>query len=86
MKYEFKYLKIAHDNCSEHKKEILKSEFCGCFYCCEKFETKDIKEWILDEKDETAICPKCGIDSVVSEKYPISDINFLNEMNECWFS
>jgi hypothetical protein len=35
---------------------------------------------------QTAICPKCGIDSVVSSDLPITDEIFLDEMNKYWFS
>lgn len=37
--------------------------FCGCYYCCRTFSASEIKEWT--DRGETALCPKCGIDSVV---------------------
>ena len=46
-------------------REILeKSELVGCFYCLKIFNPSEIKEWIDDE--QTAICPYCGIDSVMA--------------------
>ena len=41
-------------------------------------------EWIDD--DNTALCPKCGIDSVIGTKsgYPITK-EFLGQMQAHWF-
>jgi hypothetical protein len=68
------------------KKELLDSQICGCFYCEKTFYPIEIIEWIKEtDSNETAMCPKCGIDSVLSEKYPILDKTFLSEMNKLWF-
>ena len=36
----------------------------GCYYCTKQYPSDEIEEFVDGEK--TAICPKCGIDSVVS--------------------
>lgn len=62
---------------------------CGCFYCCSTFSPGAIKVWI-DKNDQgvgtTALCPKCGIDSVIGDRagFPVSP-EFLEKMNEYWF-
>lgn len=85
-KYSKEFLKTSHQGSFKNKKELLSSENCGCFYCGAFFSSKEIKEWIIEsDNNETAICPKCDIDSVLSEKYPISDKIFLSEMNKFWF-
>ena len=86
-KYSLDFLKQAHRDCSSHKDEILSNKLCGCFYCEQTFFPSEIVEWFEENisKGETAICPKCGIDSVLSSKYPIEDKQFLNEMNNLWF-
>ncbi len=86
IKYSQEYLKQSHKSCS-HKNEIIESNLCACFYCKQIFEPKEIKEWIEGsiENEGTAICPKCGIDSVLSSKLPIFDKQFLIEMNNYWF-
>ena len=53
----------AHDHSSNHYDEIITSEICGCFYCQETYKPSEIIEWIDD--GTCAICPKCGIDSVI---------------------
>ncbi len=86
-KFTEKYLIEAHDRSSSHKEEIIRNKFCGCFYCENLFESKEIKEWILEPKGgETACCPRCGIDSVLSSELPINDKEFLDQMNIFWFS
>lgn len=59
----------AHKYSINHKSIILKDKKCGCFYCMEIFSPTEIKitEWIEDEIDDTAICPYCGIDSIIGE-------------------
>ncbi len=81
---------VAHDFSIRHEKQILESEVCGCFYCSHIFKPSDIVEWI-DELEETgggrtAICPKCGIDSVIGSAsgYPITT-SFLKKMQRNWF-
>jgi len=62
------------------KQQLLKSDMCGCYHCTSTFHPFNITEWTLDEK---AICPKCGIDSVVGNS-PTAD--FLKALNSFWFS
>jgi hypothetical protein len=85
--YDKVFLEIAHKSCSSHKAELESSKLCGCFYCLETFEPKEITEYFEENlhKGETAICPKCGIDSVLSDKFPIADKSFLKAMNDYYF-
>lgn len=76
----------AHEHSSNHRSEVEASRLIGCFYCCATYPPSQIEEWIDDET--TAMCPKCGIDSVIGDAsgYPIGDGKFLKEMNGIWFS
>lgn len=85
-KYNEDFLNNAHKGCSSHREELESRKSCGCFFCLNTFETNEIGEWIKEKDDgETAICPKCGIDSVLSSKYPVEDNAFLSEMSHRWF-
>ena len=83
-------LELEHHFSSNHKPELEKDSRCGCFYCLTVFEPKEITEWLIDENscDErgTAICPYCGIDSVIGESsgFPITQ-EFLLIMRHRWF-
>ena len=79
----------AHQHSSRHYDEVMRSESCGCFYCGEVFPPSEIKEWIQDgdsTAEQTAICPHCGIDSVIgsASSYPVTS-DFLQRMRELWF-
>ena len=75
----------AHKFSVRNRKALKKDIRCGCFYCLEIFSPKEIEDWI--DGGETAQCPFCWVDSVIGESSgaPITK-EFLNEMNEYWFS
>ena len=87
----------AHDFCTFNREQFSQDEPCGCFYCLDIFTVRDIKEWIPEEHPEsvtymdkknlvTAVCPHCGIDSVIgaSSGFPITK-EFLQKMHDYWF-
>lgn len=76
----------AHEYSHKNKKKIRKSKLCGCYYCLKIFSNLEIKDWIKEDNDYTALCPYCGIDSVIGDnsKYEINDL-FLKKLNDYWF-
>jgi hypothetical protein len=77
--------KYAHQHCSHNKEELLRSTKLGCFYClADGFQFQDIQKWVDDS--DTAICPCCGIDSVIGSAsgFPITT-EFLSKMCGRWF-
>jgi hypothetical protein len=79
-------LQTAHRHCSNHRKELERSEICGCFSCCRTFTATAVEEWV-DDEDGTAICPYCSVDSVLGSAsgYPVSEQHFLRAMHALWF-
>ena len=77
---------IAHQHSVNHRQKVERDSICGCFYCLEIFSPAKIIEWIPDKIDETALCPYCGIDSIIgaSSGFPIT-LEFLTEMQKHWF-
>ncbi len=75
----------AHKFCTNNKPALKNDPKCGCFYCMKIYDPKEITDWIPDA-EETALCPYCGVDSVLGESsgYPITE-EFLSEMNDYWF-
>ncbi|MBV1689930.1 cytoplasmic protein [Novosphingobium sp. G106] len=75
----------AHAHCSENRDELGQSNEAGCFYCCRTYAPALVEEWIDD--GATAMCPKCGIDSVIGSAsgFPVTELAFLKAMNEAWF-
>jgi hypothetical protein len=86
----------AHKHSANHRREVVASNRCGCFYCLSIFSSAEIKDWIDFpegtpeakelEAGSTALCPKCGIDSVIGDQsgYPIEEA-FLESMQKHWF-
>jgi len=80
---EAKY-KDAHKHSSKHRAEVLASTSAACFYCGRSFPPSSIEEWVDD--NETALCPHCGIDSVIGDASGVHlGESFLYLMNEYWF-
>jgi len=82
-------LKEAHKHSANHRAEIQASEVCGCFYCRATFKPAEILEWVDEDRDgvgTTALCPRCGIDSVIGSASGISlDEELLRRMRKYWF-
>ncbi|WP_152446505.1 cytoplasmic protein [Bacillus sp. THAF10] len=76
--------KESHRFSSHNRKDLEKDSTCGCFYCLKIFNPKEIVEWWDD--DNTAVCPYCGIDSIIGESsgFPITEL-FLKSMHKVWF-
>lgn len=75
----------AHKECSQHRQQLLASRWAGCFYCLQIFAPMTVRDWIDD--DQTALCPVCGIDSVMpltAEQFESEE--FLPKMRAYWFA
>lgn len=75
---------LAHRRCVMHRTELEKSDLCGCFYCMANFSPSKIHKWT--DQEQTALCPECGIDSVIGSAsgFPITK-EFLERMHAHWF-
>ncbi|WP_105175148.1 cytoplasmic protein [Pseudoalteromonas sp. T1lg122] len=76
--------KAAHKKSIRHRDSLRNSDKCGCFYCLNIFGYQSIEFWT--DNDDTALCPSCGIDSVIGDDsgYPITK-EFLSAMRHIWF-
>jgi hypothetical protein len=72
----------AHEHCTNNKSALKHDDLCGCFYCLKIFNPNEISEWIDDDFGKTAMCPYCGIDSIIG--FPIVE-DFLKSMKNHWF-
>lgn len=74
----------AHNHSFKSRPELDNSALVGCFYCLAVYPSAAIEQWTDD--DLTAICPECGIDSVIGDAsgYPLTK-RFLGAMNDRWF-
>jgi len=78
-------LNQIHKLSSRHKSQILNSKECGCFYCKQFFKPSDIIEWVDDKT--TALCPKCGVDSILPDNAGFKlDLKLLEKMSAEFFA
>ena len=81
-------LKAVYSHSIRNEESILKSDFCGCFHCISILAATDIKSSeMVVEKDgfRTAICPICGIDSVLGDASVEISAEILESLNGLYF-
>jgi len=84
---DLRYYSIAN------RTQIQAQERCACYYCIKIYQSNLIVEWHLEKRgqykgEETAICPFCGIDSVIQFEHSFHeeiDISFLKSARDYWF-
>ena len=70
----------ALQHAANHRVELDGSAQCGCFFCFRKFSPTEIRIWI--DKNQTALCPGCGIDAVLGTASGfVLDDRFLRKLN-----
>lgn len=74
-----------HTYSSNNRKLIKESDKCYCFYCQKTVMPDEIDRY-LNEKEGTALCPHCGIDSIIPDAID-EEINdeIISSMNKYWF-
>ena len=67
--------------------EILRSRQAGCFFCESLFSAKEIHDWDSQSNSLTAVCPRCGMHSVIGDAsgLPI-DEEILHEVRKARFT
>jgi hypothetical protein len=77
-------LRLAHQHVNNNKTALNASGGGACFYCISHFSAADVVDWC--DRGATALCPKCGIDSVIASNagYVLDDA-FLQAMRNFWF-
>lgn len=82
-----RYADKAYVHSINNKEELNHSNKCGCFYCLNIYNPKEIKEWIEEKSGmKTALCPFCDIDAVIAESsdYELCE-ELLEYMYNIWF-
>lgn len=82
-------IRQAHMQSINHRAAIERSGVCGCFCCHATFPPEAIERWTDTSEAtdrHTALCPVCGIDSVIGDASGVAITpDFLAEMNLWWF-
>lgn len=76
----------AHAESFANRKSIEASNEAACFYCESRFPAADVAQWVRDEAGDTAMCPRCTIDSVIGDASGVRlTPAFLRDMKARWF-
>jgi hypothetical protein len=73
----------THTHSSKHRQELEGSARCGCYFCFRTFAPAEIKTWV--DAKQTALCPFCGIDSVLGDAACQIGDRFLRRMHQHHF-
>jgi len=87
-------LESMHKFCIRNRELLSRSDSAGCFYCLEIYPAAEIRDWVDGltvetgslTDGETALCAKCGIDSVLPSAAPVPlTADTLQAMHTYWF-
>jgi len=73
----------AHKHCTRNRPFLRDQVRCGCFHCQSIYTADKIVDWADD--GQTAICPCCGVDAVLSAHTDPVTAGFLAQMHVRWF-
>lgn len=77
-------LETEHSNSFKNRVSVLKAEDCACYYCVSFFRPVEVVAWWDNDTSgigQTAVCPLCGMDSVLPVR-PGIDQKFLERMHK----
>ena len=66
-----------------NKTSLQEAGKVACYNCCEKFNFEKVKDFT--DNGLTAICPECGVDSLIPDQDGDLSNEFLKECSEYWF-
>ena len=78
---------IHHNFTFNNWEYVKESNKCGCFSCGKIFDASELEESYIKEGSGiiTALCPYCGIDSVVPDSKVELTPKLILQMNREWF-
>lgn len=87
------FLKEVHHYSARHRHMVDRAGTCGCVCCGAIFSSDEIDTWCDDPEEgmsatrgTTALCPRCGSDSILPDNIPGVPLNVeLPAMREYFF-
>jgi len=81
-------LSYVHRYSSNNRGLLTASTLAGCFYCLATFPSAAVERWTYEDPQRpanTALCPRCGVDSVLPSPPVTLTKKFLAGMHKHWF-
>lgn len=80
-------LDAIHQLCFGNEQLLGQSAQAGCFQCLNVFPADAVNSWIADKPNRTAVCPRCGIDSVLADSMGLDvSADLLEALHNRYFS
>ncbi len=74
------------DHTTNNDLEILQSHKCSCLFCRHTIDAREVQDWVNDEQGVSAICPECGMDTLIGDASGYSFTKEeLREINTTYF-
>ena len=77
-------LDAAHRRSAFNRRSLEAGGLCGCFHCLRTFDATAVVNW-YGPVQESACCPFCSYDTVLSSATDRVDDTFLREMQQEYF-
>jgi hypothetical protein len=78
-----KRLQRLYQHSRLNRRFMLPGSTCRCFHCLEEFPVEEISHWT--DEGNTALCPRCGIDSVLSSSADQLSDDLICQMQGAYF-
>ena len=77
-------IKSAIRFATTNEQALKASQKAACYHCQAIYDANEVTDFLATER--TALCPKCGIDSVIPSNSPIElTPENLKILNQYWF-
>lgn len=83
MEFTWEEFEDIYKHTKNNEIEIFQSKKCGCLFCTSIFDARKVNEWSGDGKNASAICPHCGMNTLIGDKsgHQIDKSTILNASN-----
>ena len=76
-------LQAVYEHSRLNRRFMTPGAACRCFHCLRGFAAEQIGQWIDD--GQTALCPLCGIDSVLSNTIDALSDMLIQQLHAAYF-
>lgn len=67
MAFDAALLQQAYESCFRNRDSVLVSRYCGCIDCLATMDSSVVTTFVGDAAESTALCPSCGMDTVLPD-------------------
>ena len=76
-------LRQAYEHSRSNRRFMVSGADCHCFHCLHAFSAEQISDWV--DNGETALCPNCGVDAVLSGQADCLSEELIGELHAAYF-